>query len=182
MNSRKKIMILVIAIVTMLSFNYNIYADDSDECYSECLSMCSSTNNVGNCLDGCTSSQCQTVSSNSLSTVSCGGKTSGGYLLENIPRQFPRVISIIYNFIQIAVPIVLIVLGMIDLMKGITAQKEDEITKSKNIFIKRIMAAVIIFFVLSIVKLIVSFFGDSDNKNLILDCVECLIYNNEKCE
>ena len=54
--------------------------------------------------------------------VSCGNVTE-------IPAKIPELISFAVTMIQIAVPIILVVMGSMDLFKGITAQKEDEIKK-----------------------------------------------------
>ncbi len=100
-------------------------------------------------------------------------------LLTDIPKSIPRVIHIIYLVIEIAVPIVLVVFGSIDLFKGMIAQKEDEIKKGQQTFIKRLIYAAIIFMILVIAKIMVGMVADS-NKNRIIDCVECFI--DEKCE
>ena len=101
--------------------------------------------------------------------VSCGDN-----LLTNIPSLIPQVINIVYIAIQIAVPIVLVIMGMLDLFKAITAQKEDEIKKGQQMFIKRLLAAAIVFFVIAIVKLLFSFVADDKNGNMI-DCVNCFL-------
>ena len=103
--------------------------------------------------------------------VSCGSGT-----LTNIPSLFPKIISILYNVIQIAVPVVLVVMGSLDLMKGITAQKEDDIKKGQQLFVKRLISAAIVFFVFIIVKLVISFVADNSTNN-IMDCAECFIKN-----
>lgn len=105
---------------------------------------------------------------------SCGN----GYL-EGIPGMLPKVISIIYTIIQIAVPVVLVIMGMLDLFKAVTAQKEDEMTKARKMLVKRLIYAVLVFFVMVVVKLVVSV-ADNDNKAKILDCAECFITN--KCD
>jgi amino acid transporter len=170
MNSRKKIMILVIAIVTVFSFNYNIYADDSDECYSECLSMCSSTNNVGNCLDGCTSSRCVVDTNN----VSCGN-------LPEFNKKIPELTSYIVTVLQVVIPIILIIMGMIDLFKGLTSQKEDEIKKGQKTLVKRLIIGSLIFFITVIVKLLINVVSDSTASETagIIECIDCFI--NNKC-
>lgn len=104
--------------------------------------------------------------------VSCGG------LIDNIPTMIPKVVSIVYTIIQIAVPIVLVVMGSLDLLKGITAQKEDEIKKGQQIFIKRLIAAAIVFFTFVIVKFVISLVADASG-NAILECAECFLEN--KC-
>jgi len=66
-------------------------------------------------------------------------------------------------------------MGMIDLLKSVSAGKEDEIAKSRNMFIKRLIMAVLVFFVFYVVKLLISVVADNSN---IMDCAECLINNN----
>ena len=111
--------------------------------------------------------------------VSCGDK-----LLAGIPPIFPQVVSIIYTIIQIAVPVVLVIMGSIDLVKGITASKDDEIKKGQQMFIKRLIVAVVIFLVFVAVKFLISLIAtddkDANKANRILDCAECFISND--CE
>ena len=58
--------------------------------------------------------------------------------------------------IQIGIPIILIILGMIDLGKAVIASKEDEIKSAQKLLIKRIIYAVAVFLVVSIVTLVFS--------------------------
>ena len=104
------------------------------------------------------------------SVVSCSG-------IDKIPAMLPKIISIVYLLIQIAVPIVLVILGTIDLAKAVVAQKEDEMKKAQQIFFKRLIAAVLVFFVFTIVKFVIS--AVSKNSN-IMDCAKCFIRND--CE
>lgn len=109
---------------------------------------------------------------------SCG---YGSKKIENIPGLIPRTTNIIYTIIQIAVPVILVLLGSIDLLKGIIAQKEEDIKKGQKMFIKRLIAGAIIFFVFMLIKLFVSLVADNDNdNNTIIDCLECFIEN--KCD
>ena len=94
----------------------------------------------------------------------------------SIDIKLPNMVSTIILVIQIAVPIVLVIFGMIDLFKGIIAQKEDEIKKGQQTFIKRLIAAAIVFFVVIIVKLLISFVaGDDEQEKTIMDCANCFI-------
>lgn len=77
----------------------------------------------------------------------------GGGLV--IPAQIVSVIQMIVTLIKIGVPILLIVFGMLDLGKSVMAQKEDEIKKGQQLFIKRLISAAIVFFVVTIVQFIV---------------------------
>lgn len=115
----------------------------------------------------------ETYNNYTSSVVSCGED-----LVKNIPSLFPKTISIIYNLIQIVVPILLVVFGSIDLVKGIVAQKEDDIKNGQRMFVKRLIVAAIIFFVFVGVKMIISFVADN-NSNRIIDCTDCFIRN--KC-
>ena len=68
--------------------------------------------------------------------------------------------------IQIGIPVILIILGMIDLGKAVIASKEDEIKSAQKLLIKRIIYAVAIFLVVSIVTLVFSVVaGNTDNDN-----------------
>ena len=54
----------------------------------------------------------------------------------NIPIVFADITKTIINLIKIAIPVLLVILGMLDLGKAVMAQKEDEIKKATNIFEK----------------------------------------------
>ena len=103
-----------------------------------------------------------------------GVTSCGNHLIDNIPKTIIGVVHIVYLTIQIAVPILLVIFGMLDLFKGITAQKEDEIKKGQQIFVKRLINAAIIFFALIIVKLLIGIIADS-NSSRIIKCVDCFI-------
>ena len=111
-----------------------------------------------------------------------GVTSCGGNMLEKIPTIFPNIISILYNVVQIAVPIVLVVMGSLDLMKSLTAGKEDDMKKGQQLFIKRLVYAVLIFLVFIIVKFVISFVAnDSSNDNKatrIMQCADCFIRKN----
>ena len=54
--------------------------------------------------------------------------------------------------IQLGIPIILIILGMLDLGKAVIASKEDEIKAAQKLLIKRAIYALAIFFVVLIVQ------------------------------
>lgn len=67
--------------------------------------------------------------------------------------------------IEIGIPIILIVLGMLDLGKAVVASKEDEIKKAQQMLIKRAIYAIAIFFVVLIVQVVfglIATSGDSE--------------------
>lgn len=129
--------------------------------------ICVSIINLGNVY-------AQTYSNYEEETVSCG---SG--LLTGIPSKLPQILKVVYMALQIAVPVILVILGSIDLFKSITAGKDDEMKKGQQTFIKRLIAAAIVFFVFVIVKLVITFVGD-DNSNRVMNCAKCLLNNSCK--
>lgn len=166
----KKIMLGIgITIVMLFCFNLNISAN-------ECSENATTATNCRECGSSYTwdsdSMKCSSVYQNyeGNEVVNCGS-------VGEVPKTLTTVVSVIYNIIQVAVPIVLVIFGMLDLFKGITAQKEDEIKKGQQILIKRIISACLVFFVFVIVKVIISIAADSSG-NDILKCAECFIKNN----
>ena len=101
--------------------------------------------------------------------VSCGNVT-------DIPRKIPELTSFAITVIQIATPVILVVMGAMDLLKGITAQKEDEIKKGQQMFVKRLIVGASIFFVVVIAKLFISVVADKSSANII-ECVDCFLSN-----
>lgn len=89
-----------------------------------------------------------------------------------IDAKIPNTVHTVITVIKIAAPVLLVIFGMLDLFKGITAQKEDEIKKGQQIFIKRLITGAIIFFVVSIVQLLISFVAGDQG---IMKCASCFI-------
>ena len=90
-----------------------------------------------------------------------------------IDKHLAQITKYVILILQIVAPIILVIMGMIDLMKGITSQKEDEIKKGQQTFIKRAIAAVIVFFVIQIVQLLVGFISNGDPD--ITQCFNCFV-------
>ena len=102
-----------------------------------------------------------------LDEVTCGG---GILTLDSV---IPDMTSLIVTLIKIGIPVLLIIFGMLDLGKAVMAQKEDEIKKSQMLFVKRLLSAALVFFVVVIVQLVFNLVA-KDQKN-VWDCVSCFI-------
>lgn len=107
--------------------------------------------------------------------ASCENTINGAIIDEKIPHTVATVI----NIIKIAVPILLVVFGSLDLMKGIIAAKDDEIKKGQQIFIKRLIAGALVFFVFVVVQFIISLVSSSNTeRSNIMTCANCFINKN----
>ena len=66
------------------------------------------------------------------------------------------IVRAVINIIKFGIPIILIIFGMLDLGKAVMAGKEDEMKKFQGTLIKRVIYAVVIFLVITIVQLVMS--------------------------
>ena len=96
-----------------------------------------------------------------------------------LDTKIPNTVHTIIVVIKIAVPVLLVIFGMLDLFKGIIAQKEDEIKKGQQMFIKRLILGALIFFVIVIVKFAISLVADSSTSNIV-ECIDCFVDNDCK--
>lgn len=83
-----------------------------------------------------------------------------------------RLVGFVKIGIQIGVPIILIIVGMVDFAKAVAAKDEGEIKKAQNGLIKKAIAAVLVFFVMTIVGLLMSIIGY--NKDEYDNCITCV--------
>lgn len=75
-----------------------------------------------------------------------------------------NIFDFIITIIQWVVPILLILFGTIDLVKAVTAGKEEDIKKNQKALFKRAISAVIVFLVPLAVKIIMGLIGSSSWK------------------
>ncbi len=71
-------------------------------------------------------------------------------------------IGAIIRILQIAIPIIIILLGTIDLGKAVMAGDDKVIKESQKMFIKRLIYGVVVFFVVFIVRAVFSLIGDAN--------------------
>lgn len=65
------------------------------------------------------------------------------------------------NVVTFVIPIILIVLGIVDLSKAVVSSKEDEVKKAQKMFFTRVIYAVVIFLVPTIVSLLFNLLPDA---------------------
>lgn len=82
------------------------------------------------------------------------------------------IIGYIIFAIQIVVPLLLIISGMITMAQAVLKQKEEDIKKAQGLLIKKIIAAVIVFLIIAITKIVVGLVANGDWEN----CVNCALH------
>ncbi len=65
-------------------------------------------------------------------TFMCGG-------VIELPNVVSNLVHLAYMAIRIGIPIILLIVGMVDLGKAVVAQKEDEIKKAQGLLIKKVI-------------------------------------------
>lgn len=95
-----------------------------------------------------------------------------------IPNKLVVFSAKLIGFIQIIVPIIIIVTGMIELLKAIIASDEKKMDESKGSLIRKFIAGIAIFLVFVIVKFAFNLLGNV-TANEYLNCATCFI--NEDC-
>ena len=97
-----------------------------------------------------------------------------------VDQKIPDTVSLIIKVIRIAVPVLLVIFGSLDLLKGVIAGKDDEIKKGQQMFIKRLIAGALVFFVFIIVQFVISLVADSDENAKVMKCAKCFINGGEE--
>ncbi len=92
-----------------------------------------------------------------------------------------QIIGWVLFVFKIAIPIIIIIFGMIDLGKAVVASKDDEIKKSIKSLVMRAIAGIVIFFLPTLVGLIFSLvgtFSTTEYQNEYKICRTCVVHPN----
>jgi len=83
-----------------------------------------------------------------------------------------KLVKNLFDIIKIIVPIILIIYGAIDLTKAVMASDDKEIKAATSKLIKRAVAAVAVFFIVTLVDVVMGIVAEStnDSKDSILSC------------
>lgn len=115
-----------------------------------------------------------------LNAISNAGQGVGGFCYESATVwQFIGILLLVF---KIVIPIILIVLGAVDLGKAVISDDEKAINKQVTQFGYRIIAAVAIFFIPYIVSAIFSLIGSfrDEAKEDFAYCKSCVEHPNSK--
>lgn len=102
----------------------------------------------------------------------------GNGALEDIPMELPMFIRNLILVIQLLVPVALIGLGIYDFIRAVVGSDDKIMKEAQNRFIKRIIAGVLIFFTIAIVKAVFLLIPDNVD---ILGCVPCFVSDKSHC-
>lgn len=80
-------------------------------------------------------------------------------------RVVISLVKAVVALFQIGIPILLIVFGLIDLGKAVIASKEDEMKKAQGTLIKRLIYAVAVFLVVTIVTVVLGMIGQGSDSD-----------------
>ena len=72
--------------------------------------------------------------------VSCGN-------IKGVPIKILELSNLAINILEVTVPVLIIIFGIVDFVKAISSQKEDEMKKAQSTFIKRLIYGALVFFV-----------------------------------
>lgn len=111
---------------------------------------------------------------NVLSTYTCKGLDNAAF-----DGVLPDTVHLIITIIKIAIPIILIIFGMLDLGKAVMSNDEKEMKSSQTKFIKRILYAALVFFVVTVVQLIFGMLDD--NAKGEHNCISCFVNGTSSC-
>ena len=89
----------------------------------------------------------------------CEGGESSVFGDINNPTSTAWLIQKVLNYIKVLGPTIAIVLGSIDMAKAIITSDEENMRKAQSKFIKRIFAAIALFFVPLITGILLGLFG-----------------------
>lgn len=106
-----------------------------------------------------------------VETVSCPG-------IDEIPAALPGFVRNIVNLMKVAIPILIIIMGMIDFAKAVTFTGDPKDPPIKK-FIRRLITGILAFFIVALVQFIFSSVKDSDTN--VAGCISCFISSEDSC-
>ena len=92
----------------------------------------------------------------------------------------------------IIVIVILVILGIIDMVRATTASDEKAMKEATSRLIKRIIAAVLVFFVVALIQFVIKLLANAssqtgnyevnDTANNITKCISCFISDKNACK
>lgn len=108
--------------------------------------------------------------SNTYAKIVCGDT--------DVPYVAAQITTTVINILKIVTPIIIIIFGMIDLVKAVVAQKEDDIKKGSSTFLKRVLLGAFVFLVFVFVEVIIGLVVPKNENTNMWNCVDCFVNGN----
>ena len=141
-------------------YNYIIEANkEIKKLTNLCRSILTYTNYGDNCLNACLDFQDWLESKKNEYGIEENGKIQVCGFSERLIHWIANII----RWVKYIAPVAVIVLGILDFMKAISADKDDEMKKAQQRFIRRLIAAALIFIVPFIIEFILIKLGFNAN-------------------
>ncbi|HIS12812.1 MAG TPA: hypothetical protein IAB40_06880 [Candidatus Onthocola stercoravium] len=95
-----------------------------------------------------------------------------------------QIIGYAFLVLKIVIPIILVVLGIVDIGKAVLSSDEKLIKDGVMKLVKRVIAAVIIFFIPTVINVLFQFIGGFSEsiRNDYDNCIDCLTSPNGNCD
>ena len=135
----------------------------------------SSEQNTNNNNNDNSNSDAEEIKNQYIGNMTCGGLTNFKF-----NKRLPKLTSAFYNLLKVAVPVLLVIKGMMDWFKSMSAGKEDEMKKNQKKFINRLIAGLCAFIVFVLVETIIGWITPKTGDGNAMSCVNCFI-NNSGC-
>lgn len=114
---------------------------------------------------------------------------AGGCTAIDIDMIVPAFTKGLVDVVKVLIPVLLVAFGMIDLTKAVMSNDEKVMKEAQGRFIKRIVYAVIVFFIVAFVQLIFGILANAStnskngvSKSSVTACIACFISDNSECK
>ena len=190
---KKNVLVLVVIFLTLLSFNpKNVFAVSCGTVTNETACENSKDDDGTKCFWDTSAGKCKKDTSSGSGyrgsgdvddpngeipgflepedNVSCGS-------IKGIPKYIPFITSLTITVFTIISMGMLVIMGTIDLFKGINSGKPEDMKKNQKAFFNRVGSAVLLFFIVALTRLLVGFVTTVAGGSNVIDCISCFINN-----
>lgn len=108
-----------------------------------------------------------------VGNLTCGNSANNTEVIR-FQENLPIFTSRMYDFLKIITPVIIIITGMIDVVKAVTSQKEDDMKKAQKKLINRLIAGAVVFLVYAIVEVVINLVAETDVSDA-MKCVNCFL-------
>lgn len=100
-------------------------------------------------------------------------------------KEILQLVGYVITIFKVAIPLIIVAMGMFDFGKAVVAEKEDEIKKQTKRLLMRVVAGIVIFFIPTIVLFIFEQIGGYSTEKEQASfqvCENCLLHPATQCK